>query len=261
MKTRWCRLAANIHTAVIVCPTWSLRRALRDRSHLRLPVLERSYLFWFLAAICISGPSPGTISSVVSAGISESIRKPSQDEFVQPDYDRWRRVGIGMTESEVRDLLGEPRVKRTGPGKGDGRYVYGWIWFASDTFPVPFEFYVIFQNGKAVIKVDPFGGKLSQDGKPTAAVLFTPTKQQQFEHYPRFIDFRWSPSSGTYPMEYIVRIETEVGSEWKAEEFQTSRCYYCTVISGANRVRWKVKAKNSLGESDWSETRFFEFTY
>ena len=35
----------------------------------------------------------------------------------------------------------------------------------------------------------------------------TPDDGVKLRHYPRFLDFRWYPSSGEYPMSYTVEVE------------------------------------------------------
>lgn len=67
-------------------------------------------------------------------------------------------------------------------------------------------------------KGDPFGGDYSRDGRPTKPRLMLPKNQAIFDHYPRFIDFRWYLSSGVYPITYDIEVahgqcEVRPGSE------------------------------------------------
>ena len=187
-------------------------------------------------------------------------------ESVQPEYSKWALVKSGMTDIELRKLLGNPiDDPESGPG-----LLFGRIKFDSQSMPAPFDFYVLIHEGKVIQKGDQFGGDLSKDGKPTTPTPIYPIDGSGFTHYPRFVDLRWNPSSGTYPMEYTVEVESgqhEVHAKGeravlvyhRSIEMNSELPYAAFAFGGKNPGRWRVKAKNALGESDWSKWRHFQF--
>ncbi|HJT33773.1 MAG TPA: hypothetical protein VJ783_17130 [Pirellulales bacterium] len=224
------------------------------------------------------------------------------DMFIQPDYDRWRRVSPGMTEKEVIALLGEPLERQSWESyiasviaEGYTReqaiasvkfqksyaqtlfpWTYGRIRYDSPSMPEAYEFTIAFDEGRVEFKQDPFDGHLSADGKPTTPELISPADNALLDHYPRFFDMRWMPSSGVYPMEYEVEIsssdpttEIEVMSDvgpvtqaldYEVDEILKSRMpYVAMAFYSAGAGRWRVRAKNRLGVSRWSRYRYFEF--
>jgi hypothetical protein len=209
------------------------------------------------AAIAIS-------SSTFSADVPETKAKRTLVESVQPDYSKWESLEVGMTEVEVKKLLGDP-IEKNSFG-----LIYGRIKFDSPSMPESFEFSVRIREGKALHWGHPFGGKLSRDGKLTTPMLIYPRDRSKFDHYPRFVDLRWSPSSGKYPIEYDIEVESghyEVkGKDRKAvfvwtnfQNLVTELPYAAFAFGGKNPGRWRVRASNEFGESNWSEWRLFEF--
>jgi len=158
---------------------------------------------------------------------------------------------------------------------------FGRLRFDSPALPGKYEFEVgINARGEVVSKHDPFGGNLSLDGKPTRPEPFSPSDGVVMDHYPRFVDLRWTPSSGTYPMQYLVEIQ--LGISWPVNYYKdynvvaTPMTFVCQEVllcdcphvtiehyGGCpyNPGRWRVKARNRLGESEWSEFRSFEFKH
>jgi hypothetical protein len=199
---------------------------------------------------------------------------------VQPDYLAWEKVTNGMSKEQVSALLGPPLDQYDFPGMTreeakallgptfgtnevtaippQAGWTYGWLGFDSKTFPEAFLFRIRFSDGKVHDKEDPFGGKLSR-GKPAVPGLINPAAGQIFDHYPRWIDFRWMPSSGLCPVEYVVQMQTKMPVGWSTNEFNSDQPYHCAAFAGAQMGRWRVKARNSMGESEWSEYREFEF--
>src|SRR5262245_59845851 len=102
-------------------------------------------------------------------------------EAVQPDYAKWESVKVGMTEEELKTLLGNP-VANAGDSPG---LIFGRLKFASPSMPETFDFYVLIHDGKVQEKGQPFGGDLSKNGKPTTPVLIYPQDRSKFDHYPR----------------------------------------------------------------------------
>lgn len=221
----------------------------------------------------------GTTPSPSEANTAKS--GSDKPEFIQPDYAAWAQIQENMTEADVLHLLGEPIERRKPPEKGpfdDGSvirvysWVYGRIDFKSSSVPWPDEFCVMFGNGRVLEKDNPFDAPLSTDGKPSVPRLIYPLPHATYQHYPRYLDLRWQPSSGQYPMHYLV--ERQTGNDvfverdgatvkerqwYQAMSFRVDIPYLLILFGGKNAGRWRVKAVNTLGESDWSEYRDFKF--
>lgn len=180
-------------------------------------------------------------------------------EAIQPEYPAWRRITNGMKSDEVLAVLGEPRRRSGGLYGSATIWDYGGISFQSEVFPIPLSFRIFFKDGKVIVTEDPFGGQFSKDGAPTQPALIVPFDNQTFSHYPRFLDLRWSLASGTYPLEYILQIDILRGDGWKSEELRTTIPYHCFVFGGMNKGRCRVRAINALGQSEWSDYRYFNF--
>ncbi len=202
-------------------------------------------------------------------------------EFVQPDYEKWAAVQMGMSRDEVVALLGPPLDNKYSGGKArptDAHYSYGYLQMPMVPHPRTYEFLVSFDgDGEVDGKIDPFNGRFSVDGSPTSPEIIIPTNHTVFSHYPRILDCRWYPSSGIYPMTYTF--ELGAGDSFDAEgfseefheesykqlfdqEIETDLAipFFMTDFVGAQPGRFRVKAKNKIGESDWSEYRYFSFT-
>jgi hypothetical protein len=130
---------------------------------------------------------------------------------------------------------------------------------------------------------DPFGGdvsdfgfsnsrNLSHDGRPTVPRLMTPYPNAKFTHEPFVLDFRWLPVCGEYPIEYELEVTAgndiyrdEIGAtkrEWHVDPFidRSRMTHIARLAPGSNPCRWRARAKNRLGTSDWSEYREFQFS-
>jgi len=178
-------------------------------------------------------------------------------QITQPDYVAWQSVTNGMSEAQVQKVLGKPGWSH-GSNLGPGflyTWNYGAVLLRSNRFPQPHCFIVLFDDGQVLQTEDPFDGIFSANGLPSKPSLIYPQDEAVFSHYPRNIDLRWYPSSGEYPMKY--RIEVSAAS---SEEEAIVEPGLTTSISGANEVRWRVKAINRRGESPWSEFQTFKFT-
>lgn len=215
------------------------------------------------------GATPGSGESTTD---NAATCKP---EFVQPDYAAWAKVKEGMPEADVLRLLGEPLERGKPPEKSSLEnesviraypWIYGRIDCRSPLVPEPFRFYILLGNGRVIWKQDPFRPPLSTDGKPTVPQLIYPVSGAIYDHYPRYLDLRWYPSSGKYPMHYLV--EYQMGNpaygherDWypPGRPCQVDIPYALLSHSSKGRGRWRVRAMNSLGESDWSEYRDFTF--
>lgn len=219
------------------------------------------------------------LSSLLAVGLGTACsRRPSQpsgkiatfgapagtsgSHDIQPDYGAWGRVKEGMIEDEVLGILGKP-LRGLGNTRHGEEELYSWsygsILGGSIVFPEPIGFDVLFKQGKVDAVVDPFDGVLSKDGVPTVPRPIIPHAHQAFDHFPRFVDFRWYPSSGKYPMRYEIQIDTKHPDEWYVERFAVEIPFHVDSFGGANKGRWRVRAVNGVGKSDWSEFRQFEF--
>lgn len=224
-------------------------------------------------------------------------------ELAMPDLARWQNLKVGMPRDQVRELLGlameegggrerdkEQVVKMyvdAGVPKSQAEAIwkkqsesavfieswrYGRLEFNSPQMPTDFSFSINLDDHKVVSFRDPFGGRLSLDGRPTTPELMLPYDHTKFDHGPKFVDARWQPSCGEYPMEY--RLELTFGHEvyddrarkirikWYdafPQAYESRIPYLAIVAPGENACRWRVKAKNRLGESGWSEYRHFKF--
>ena len=238
-----------------------------------------------------------------------------QPLVAQPDLVKWRQLKVGMTEAAVTALLGQPYQKDPRPAPDtDPKMIHVYVWrygeisFKSFTTQGSFEFVVKFHEGLVEEISDPWNGKFSTDGIPTVPELMLPKAGQTLDHYPRFMDFRWQPSSGVYPIEYEVLIqvmevdqhdaehfedyiretvdhnradqkqagksqkEMDETAAWFARDlrqkqgvmetysFRTHDIYLPYTWVGANTGRWRVRAVNEKGTSDWTAWRYFKFS-
>jgi hypothetical protein len=146
--------------------------------------------------------------------------------------------------------------------------------FKSPLVPQPDEFRIDIGNGKVHAKHDPFGAPLSTNGRPAVPRLIYPASDASYDHYPRYLDLRWYPSSGRYPMHYIVEkqwgnilprerngavVPERVWEPHSISRYRVDIPYLLVHHTGANPGRWRVKSVNALGEGDWSEHREFAF--
>jgi hypothetical protein len=219
---------------------------------------------------------------------SAQEEKTKKNDFVQPSYTRWSVISKDMTEKEVITLLGMPLARseqtpeferyRARFSEEEAKHLayawnYGHLQFDSPAFPEPFEFRVVFINGKVELNTDPFDGNLSGDGKPTTPEMILPRDNEVFHHNPRWLDMRWTPSAGIYPIEYEVDIDTGsiatgIDLELKAQSadpwrslrtYKSSAPQLTVAYSGGWPGRWRVRAVNKLGYSEWTEYRTFIF--
>ncbi len=195
---------------------------------------------------------------------------------VQPDGKKWAQVKPGMTQQQVIDLLGQP-LEATPPQEvNDGTpssatkasycaaMKFGSIAYPSPLCPADYQYMVFFSDQGVVLGVDdPMQQKVSLDGRPTVPTPVLPSDGASFDHYPRFTDLRWMPSSGVYPLVYDVQVAFSRGGDamWVPEvETTTDIPCYTFAHSGANQARWRVRARNAKGASEWSPWRAFGFS-
>ena len=203
------------------------------------------------------------------AGCGASGKPPgvgSRARIIQPNYERWAKVTRGMTEAEVDRLLGPPLSKQDPQGATAYGATYGEIRFGPNHFDVPYTFEITYdtRTTRVIQADDPFQGHLSIDGKPTVPQLIYPKPTEEFNHFPRLMDFRWQPSSGEYPMTYEIQIRLNDFAYYDWDRFTFARTnvnepYFLCSLGGKNSWLWRVRAINRLGTSAWSEERGFKF--
>ncbi len=201
---------------------------------------------------------------------------------VQPDYNKWQMIKVGMTEEEVSKILGEPIHKTDKEAayplnkiysSSNTVYIwnYGEITFKSYPCASSFYFNIYFYKGKIKMIIEPFNGEFSKDGTPTAPQIILPENNKVFHYYPRFVDLRWLPSSGDYPLEYEIEIQYSANPRripWQTEKkVITKDIYFSYLQLGKGYGRWRIRAANSYTNkykkdrySEWSEYRYFSFS-
>src|SRR5437016_1236762 len=156
------------------------------------------------------------LTVLIGVGCASTDRNSSSRRVVQPDYKQWERIKPGMTEVEVEKILGRP-LERDDPNDGTVYFAqYGIIECDPARFPTPYTFSVEYYSKDRCVceKHDPFDGRFSPDGRPTVPILINPVDGQEFDHYPRNLDFRWSPSSGVYPVTYEIQFNWTPDEGW-----------------------------------------------
>jgi len=204
------------------------------------------------------GLSPSSLPQIHPSAEDALSVEPTQPMITLPGIG-WHLVTNGMTDVAVLSVLGAPKTVKGGE-TAQSEWIYGWLRFQSISIPVNYTFSVNIVDGKVTAKNDPWEGASSSDGKPTKPKLLKPKDNASFDHLPRFIDCRWAPSAGRYPIEYTVEVAKKLPSgEWHTEQRRTAIPYYCTIFEGIGSGRWRVKASNTLGESQWSAFETFQF--
>lgn len=172
---------------------------------------------------------------------------------VQPDPAKWRRLQVGMTEGQVVALLGYPYRKDARPAPTTDPnllrlycWYYGEISFQSFMTKGAHYYAVYFHEGLVHEIRDPWNGQFSPDGRPTVPELVLPGAGQTLHHYPRFLDFRWQPASGVYPIEYEVEIQALTVSQQESEHFED----YITKTVAQNREQW---IKDGMSQRDMTK--------
>jgi hypothetical protein len=238
------------------------------------------------------------LSAELSADEMKSLQLKT---CIQPSYDAWEAVKKGMTLDEVRKLLGEPlemtrpateagALLRDAQGQQTdaqvaaeakaikaaaeegvlyaGRMIYGRIEFDSPVMPHSYNFEIIYVNDRVFEKWTRFRGSLSESDKPSTPVLVSPHFNAHIASTQDIVDLRWAPSSGAYPIQYDVEVQSYLGDDppsWRdlqdnanyetVDDFRDLQIPHAAISSPGGITRWRVRAKNKHGESDWSEWR------
>lgn len=189
-------------------------------------------------------PSTTVVNHIQEIGVVTDVLPLA----VQPDLGKWRLLKTGMTEEEVTGLLGKPYRKEHRPPPDTNSNVinlYGWdygeITFNSFTTKGSYLFSVVFHEGRVHEVRDPWEGRFSADGLPTQPEMLLPEPGQRLDYYPRFIDFRWHPASGVYPMEYEVVIQSLSVDEDEATHFED----YIRKTVESNREAWHAQGQSA----------------
>jgi len=114
----------------------------------------------------------------------------------------------------------------------------------------------------------PSGAQKSQTLKPP--ILLYPPDRAVFCHFPREIVHRWQPAKGSteqarYLFQYVFTTgQEEQFGDWSnhpapAEAYLTGKTNLNERFVGSQPGRWRVKAVDETGESEWSEWRYFRF--
>lgn len=180
-----------------------------------------------------------------------------------PEWERWQQVQEGQSAEEVIALLGEPESKSTITNAEV--FSYGVVVPQARMFPAPLGFFIHLSQGKVTLKEQPFADEYALDGAPSVPKLIAPEDGIKMKHYPRYGDLRWAPSSGKQPVQYELKIEYSAPSStdrvWASfPVVKTDIPYYPLIFVGSQPGRWKVRAVNDVGQSEWSEWRTFDWS-
>lgn len=152
---------------------------------------------------------------------------------------------------------------------------YGWRYgrldFRSPNVPITYDFVIYFQRGRVVTWSSPFEPPSSESGIPAAPTPVLPVDKMTFVSRVDVLDFRWQPPSGLYPMTftlgYVGGYDTNIVGkdgeltpkrEWFAPEHHFSGVPHLALANpGHEHWRWRLKARNSLGEGPWSTWQSF----
>jgi hypothetical protein len=199
-----------------------------------------------------------------------------------PPPDDWIKIKPGMSEDDLMSLLGPPLIRETPvPDQGDDvvrlyRWYYGALPIASSLVPCQYRFTVFLHDRRVVETEQPFEMTdltVLKYPAPSNVSLITPEEGQKFEHFPRVADFRWQPAVGEYPMSYWIEISVEQpplvddsGQDVSTKpryfclgSTRTEVPYFCTELPGSQGYKWRVRAANRHGKSDWTAPATFSF--
>lgn len=249
------------------------------------------------AAENVEASAPAKVTRQLSA---DQLKAGGLKACVQPSYEAWDQIQIGMTVEEVRKLLGEPledhapapRItkakqskksknrkkdatdkKRSDKASGEttilvGRLVYGKVEFDAAEMPHPFHFTLLHSDGVVIEKKTPFLAALIPSGEASTPVLISPVFNARIFPGQEIVDLRWAPSCGVYPMHYEVQVQKFLGhddSSWSERQDETNyqsiatfddlTAPHASVTLHPGLNRWRIRAKNELGMSEWSEWR------
>jgi hypothetical protein len=164
-----------------------------------------------------------------------------------------------MTESEVRQIVGEPMRVRDSSTNGIHTSDFGLILKKNESIPVDLTFSIRFSTNRVVGIEDPFGGIFSTNGLPPKPVPIIPRDGAQFDHNPRILDLRWYAASGWYPMQYELEVGADAENVGQPQTYSVGQPCAMVCVSAAGKGKWRVRAKNDLGVGPWSDYYYFDF--
>ena len=148
-----------------------------------------------------------------------------------------------------------------GKGKVIGDAFVDW-WKARDPAHLPWERYWFY--GLVLL-----GDPTLTWWKGAVPKLEQPQKEDVFDHYPRKMQFRWDPVN-VLGVRYSVEVDAHSAvnaGKWAEETGQTFRIYHNIYgntfnhyFVGAQRGRWRVRAKVDNIACSWSPWSYFKFT-
>jgi len=112
-------------------------------------------------------------------------------------------------------------------------------------------------------KITNYSGK---SRSPSTPVLVSPKNGTVLEEYGS-VTLEWEESDGAQPMIYLVHVQLQVISQsgtlldWQDQETHQihAKTKWDFLRGGAQPHRWRVKAANVFGESNWSNWWYMEF--
>jgi hypothetical protein len=180
------------------------------------------------------------------------------------DTGKWGQVRPGMTQTDVLRIMGEPEHRNRGRNNA---WDYGEIVPEGPAFPTGLAFRVWFNRENVVTSLEsPFGKQPPRRGLPEAPQIFLPQSNAKLAHYPRLLDIRWYPVTGSYPMSYEVQSENGIVQTngttsffFSGDTFKTAVPHLSLQFSGGQPGRVRVRAINAEGAGPWSEYTVFIF--
>ena len=182
------------------------------------------------------------------------------------DPAKWAQLHAGMAGSDVERILGKPD-RREQPASNRTTLTYGEIAPKGQIFPDGLAYVVWLDEKNNVDSIDaPFGDAAPRAGIPSKPKIFLPLARSVFTHYPRLVDVRWYPVTGTYPIAYEVAYEVGYAPPgakltWHLDKTLKTDIPYLSLSHGGGQPgRVKIRAKNSAGSGPWSDYAVFSFT-
>lgn len=182
---------------------------------------------------------------------------------IQPSYSAWSQVMPSMTKDQVLRLLGPPLRRAIGVtfDTSGGSWLYGFVEVPGLRPLLTYSFIVEFDAAGLVTRIrDPYGGQIRGDTLlPSVPSMYAPQPRQVFAHFPRIVDYRWSPCWGESPIHYELEVFGASGNDWSSVSgVAVDSPHSVQVLPGAGRYRARLRSVNRHGESEWAPWREFE---
>lgn len=187
----------------------------------------------------------------------------------------WQAIKIGMKEAQVSKSLGPPLSQDPRPTAENTFQsdiaLYGWhygaLQFKSPSLPMAYQYTVYFSNGAVIAKIDPYGGGETMQGLPSVPLPIAPA-DMTYRHYPRIADFRWQPSASESDVTYVIELQQrQPGSAARRDQsdyrtistLAASIPHVAVSLPADQTYRWRIKARNNIGDSAWTDYQSFAF--